>query len=93
MLSKRSSYVRASPVRHYVVKISSSVPSPFQIRKPFRYEGRQPLSTSTIRCNNIGQQAPSAYTYIESRATDGDRKSLVDVKKVLMIGSGGLSIG
>lgn len=39
-----------------------------------------------------GQEAPSAQAYISSGVLAG-RKNLVDVKKVLVIGSGGLSIG
>lgn len=39
-----------------------------------------------------GQEAPSANAYISSGILAG-QKDLVDVKKVLVIGSGGLSIG
>ena len=39
-----------------------------------------------------GQEAPSAKAYINSGILAGG-KNLVDVKKVLVIGSGGLSIG
>ena len=39
-----------------------------------------------------GQEAPSAQAYLASGAIAGS-KNLVDVKKVLVIGSGGLSIG
>ena len=39
-----------------------------------------------------GQEAPSAQAYINSGVLAG-KKDLVDVKKVLVIGSGGLSIG
>lgn len=39
-----------------------------------------------------GQEAPSAQAYISSGVLAG-RENLVDVKKVLVIGSGGLSIG
>lgn len=38
------------------------------------------------------QTAPSARAYLESGAIEGGQ-DLVDVKKVLVIGSGGLSIG
>ncbi len=38
------------------------------------------------------QDAPNAKAYIESGVLKGG-KNLVDVKKVLVIGSGGLSIG
>lgn len=39
-----------------------------------------------------GQEAPSAQAYIQSGVLGGN-KNLVDVKKVIVIGSGGLSIG
>ena len=39
-----------------------------------------------------GQETPSAQAYIDSGILSGS-KNLVDVKKVLVIGSGGLSIG
>lgn len=39
-----------------------------------------------------GQEPPNAAAYISSGVLSG-QKSLVDVKKVLVIGSGGLSIG
>ena len=39
-----------------------------------------------------GEEAPSASAYLSSGIASGE-KDLVDVKKVLVIGSGGLSIG
>jgi carbamoyl-phosphate synthase large subunit len=44
------------------------------------------------RCAAVGQEAPSAQAYLASGVIQGG-KNLVDVKKVLVIGSGGLSIG
>jgi hypothetical protein len=41
---------------------------------------------------NLTQEAPNAQAYLNSGAISGAR-DLVDVKKVLVIGSGGLSIG
>ena len=40
----------------------------------------------------MGQEAPSAQAYIQSGVLSGGQ-NLVNVKKVLVIGSGGLSIG
>ena len=48
--------------------------------------------TSPAKQANIGQEAPSAQAYISSGILER-KKSLADVKKVLVIGSGGLSIG
>ena len=52
---------------------------------------KRTFSTSRRQCNT-GQEAPSAQAYIKSGVLAG-KKDLVDVKKVLVIGSGGLSIG
>jgi carbamoyl-phosphate synthase large subunit len=50
-------------------------------------------SKSVKQCANVAtQEAPSAQAYLASGAIQGSR-NLVDVKKVLVIGSGGLSIG
>ena len=48
--------------------------------------------THSSRRSITGQEAPSAQAYIQSGVLSG-KKSLVDVKKVIVIGSGGLSIG
>lgn len=47
---------------------------------------------SSPRRRITGQEAPSAQAYISSGILGGN-KNLVDVKKVIVIGSGGLSIG
>ena len=52
---------------------------------------RRNFSSSTLR-RITGEEAPSAKAYIASGVLSGS-KNLVDVKKVLVIGSGGLSIG
>lgn len=60
----------------------------------------QPRNYAPPLCRAIGssrprnqtQEAPNAKTYLESGAISGAR-DLVDVSKVLVIGSGGLSIG
>jgi hypothetical protein len=56
-----------------------------------RYQWKRNISHSA-RKNITGQEAPSAGAYISSGVLSG-QKNLVDVKKVLVIGSGGLSIG
>jgi carbamoyl-phosphate synthase large subunit len=50
------------------------------------------LISSTKSLRNATQEAPNAQAYLNSGAIAGAR-DLVDVKKVLVIGSGGLSIG
>ena len=52
---------------------------------------RRYLSNSPER-SITGQEAPSAQAYIKSGVISG-KKDLVDVEKVIVIGSGGLSIG
>ena len=62
--------------------------------RPAKATARQqtrPFTRST-RCANQSQVAPNAKAYLESGAIAG-AQDLVDVKKVLVIGSGGLSIG
>ena len=55
------------------------------------YGARRTFTSS--RClTNTGQDPPSARSYIDSGVISG-AKNLVNVKKVLVIGSGGLSIG
>ncbi|KAL9128253.1 MAG: hypothetical protein Q9217_003043 [Psora testacea] len=56
-----------------------------------RCQFRSPFTTSAER-SIAGQEAPSAQAYIQSGVLSG-RQDLVNVKKVLVIGSGGLSIG
>lgn len=56
-----------------------------------RYQWRRKISHGAQK-NITGQEAPSAGAYISSGVLSG-QKNLVDVKKVLVIGSGGLSIG
>ena len=62
-----------------------------QYPAPSRFQQRRHLNASTER-SITGQEAPSAQAYIKSGVLSG-KKDLVDVKKVLVIGSGGLSIG
>jgi carbamoyl-phosphate synthase large subunit len=50
------------------------------------------FSSCLRRLASQAQTAPSAHAYLASGAIKGTR-DLVDVKKVLVIGSGGLSIG
>jgi len=64
-------------------------------RTPFTYSlqcQHKRTFASSARRAITGQEAPSAKAYIESGVI-GNQKKLVDVKKVLVIGSGGLSIG
>ncbi len=65
------------------------------LRTPFTHslqcQHRRTFASSARRAIT-GQEAPSAKAYIESGVI-GNQKKLVAVKKVLVIGSGGLSIG
>lgn len=56
-----------------------------------RCNPRRRFATSVER-SITGQEAPSAQAYIQSGVFSGSQ-NLVNVKKVLVIGSGGLSIG
>lgn len=73
------------------IQLSSST----GLRTPFAHslqcQDRRTFASS-VRRAVAGQEAPSARAYIDSGVI-GNQKKLVDVKKVLVIGSGGLSIG
>ena len=56
-----------------------------------RASSRNFVTTSRWRAA-VAQEAPSSKAYIESGVV-ADARNAVDVKKVLVIGSGGLSIG
>ena len=58
----------------------------------FLAQCRQSQSFSSYVALRASQEGPSANAYLASGAIQGG-KNLVDVKKVLVIGSGGLSIG
>ena len=75
----------ATPCPQNVISIchGRSLTAPWQQTRSFLASARQPI---------IGQDAPSAQAYISSGVLQGS-KNLVDVKKVIVIGSGGLSIG
>ena len=59
-------------------------------KSSFQHKSRS--FTRSARCANQTQVAPNAKAYLDSGAIAG-AQDLVDVKKVLVIGSGGLSIG
>jgi carbamoyl-phosphate synthase large subunit len=80
--SRSFSTARWSSARSKLVANKSIVASKRQIR----------LLSSTPRVYNATQEAPNAQAYLNSGAITGAR-DLVDVKKVLVIGAGGLSIG
>ena len=63
-------------------------------KKPLCSLCLQPKRAFTSSANRLitGQEAPSAQAYIESGVI-GRKQNLVGVEKVLVIGSGGLSIG
>jgi carbamoyl-phosphate synthase large subunit len=60
------------------------------VQKSASYRSRQ-FSRLAAR-HNVAQEAPNPEAYLNSGAIKGAR-DLIDVKKVLVIGSGGLSIG
>lgn len=59
-------------------------------KEPYWLQTRK-FTRSTRRCAAV-QEAPKAEAYLNSGVIEPG-KNLVDVKKVLVIGSGGLSIG
>lgn len=83
-----------SSARSYSTQQRWSSIRPTIASKPtFISAGRQTrLITVTAHSKNATQEAPNAQAYLNSGAIAGAR-DLVDVKKVLVIGSGGLAIG
>lgn len=82
----------ASPTRTFTTRASSRclytrIPAPS--RKTTDYV--RLFSSSSVQCNQ-SQTAPNAEAYLKSGVIKGAANP-VDVKKVLVIGSGGLSIG
>ena len=85
--------VRSSGRMRSLYTLPYSVTSKTGCQKPSScfLRARREFSGSTRR-PFTGQEAPSAKAYIESGVV-AKAENLVDVKKVLVIGSGGLSIG
>ncbi|KAL9621828.1 MAG: hypothetical protein Q9160_003801 [Pyrenula sp. 1 TL-2023] len=73
-----------------LAKSSQSSSKPLKVKTVSGSQVRPYCQTQRQRA--IPQEAPNASAYLESGAIHGAR-NLVDVKKVLVIGSGGLSIG
>ena len=80
----------APPTKRSLVTVSNQYRSFRNIQSAPRRSKR--TFTNSVQYAITGQEAPSAQAYISSGILGG-RKNLVDVKKVLVIGSGGLSIG
>ena len=85
--------LQSSPARTFTTQRLSSARAAIAAGKPSQLPARQirPFSKSAV-VYNATQEAPNAQSYLNSGAIAGAR-DLVDVKKVLVIGSGGLSIG
>ena len=66
-------------------------PSPLLTRRPPSWQQSKQFSRLSKRCAAV-QPPPKAEAYLSSGVIEPG-KNLVDVKKVLVIGSGGLSIG
>lgn len=81
---------RSSPARAFTTGRTLST-EPAIARKPASLSSR--AFSSSTPCSITGQEAPSAQAYIQSGVLARQEDTFVDVKKVLVIGSGGLSIG
>ena len=81
--ASRRNYTTFRSSQHLELRKSKPLLLQCQLKRTFRISVRRAIT---------GQEAPSAQAYIQSGVV-GNKKKLVDVKKVLVIGSGGLSIG
>jgi len=78
--------------RSYSTQLIATERTPhLSVQKKPQWQQIKKLSRSGRRCA-AAQPAPQAEAYLASGAIEPG-KNLVDVKKVLVIGSGGLSIG
>jgi hypothetical protein len=85
--------VQSVPSRSFTSAKWSSQTSRLAATKSISASKRQArLFSITARSCNATQEAPNAQAYLNSGVITGAR-DLVDVKKVLVIGSGGLAIG
>ncbi|MCJ1280441.1 carbamoyl-phosphate synthase (glutamine-hydrolyzing) cpa2 [Puttea exsequens] len=91
-LVERTVSCKIVPARRPFTTIRPSISKFFATSINLTYEFRRAFTLSTKR-NDTTQHAPSSRAYIESGVIKTADKSLVDVKRVLVIGSGGLSIG
>lgn len=69
-----------------------SATSTLRLQKPPSIERSQQLRSFSSALSRLAEQTPAAETYLASGVVKPG-SNLVDVKKVLVIGSGGLSIG
>lgn len=92
-LLRNSHFIVRPPIQQTFVTAQSSLVHPPQSTSSCvpKHQTRRTFVTSPKR-RITGEEAPSAKAYISSGVISG-QKDLVDVKKVLVIGSGGLSIG
>jgi carbamoyl-phosphate synthase large subunit len=78
------------PARHFALSASNSLSAAQFQRNQARLTQKRFFQSSSA-CASVTQQAPNPKAYLESGAV---KPSVgVDVKKVLVIGSGGLAIG
>lgn len=86
-------FTQSSPARSFTTTQSSSVRQLYATKNNVYSPTRQIRNISAVAPKlNATQEAPNAQAYLNSGAIAGAR-DLVDVKKVLVIGSGGLAIG
>ena len=92
-LYRRCCTATTSPFRRTLRTCAAPRVSSKLLYKPFISQRQQERTfTKAATCRVASQEAPNAKAYLESGVILGGR-NLVDVKKVLVIGSGGLSIG
>ncbi|KAF7509487.1 argininosuccinate lyase [Endocarpon pusillum] len=92
LLTRRCVSVSQSASRSLSTQLITTTRTPhLALQKKPQWQQTRKFSRS-LRRHAAGQSAPSAEAYLASGAIEPG-KNLVDVKKVLVIGSGGLSIG
>ena len=88
-LTQRAFFSSAAVNQKRPFQSVTSIPSPV---RPFKTTPTRAFTTSARRWAT-SQEPPNTKSYLASGAFSSGKTQLVDVKKVLVIGSGGLSIG
>ena len=90
--SHSSSVLHSPASRNFTTRLASKYsPNKVQLNSHNCVGSRRAFTISSVLKDQT-QKAPSAKAYLESGVVKGAERP-VDVKKVLVIGSGGLSIG
>ena len=93
LLRQKTPVHRKCCIRYLSIKGNHNRPSHLSNDGRTRHWDSKRCFTSSTQYKAVGEESPSPRNYIENPAVFAEAKNIVGVKKVLVIGSGGLSIG